>query len=151
MGKGILEGIRYKKGYTKSQINDLLEEVLEKVHLSKDCLHRKNYELSGGQCQRAAIARAIISKPDFIICDEITSALDVIVQDEIIDLFLELKKEMELSCLFISHDIALVKDICQNMMVMKQGKIMEQGNSKEIIMCPKTSYTQNLIDSILSI
>lgn len=151
IGEGILEGIRYENKFKRSDMHMLLEEVLNKVYLPKSCLYKKVYELSGGQCQRAAIARAIIGKPDFIICDEITSALDVIVQDEIIDLFLELRNEMELSCIFISHDIALVKDVCKDAMVMKDGNIVEMGCIKNILLTPQKEYTKELINSILSI
>lgn len=151
IGEGILEGIKYNTKLSKREMNIFLKESLDMVHLPRDCLSKKNYELSGGQCQRAAIARAIIGKPDFIICDEITSALDVIVQDEIIDLFLELKTDLKLSSIFISHNIALVNDICENMIVMKNGEIVEQGNSSTIILEPKNSYTKELMDSVLSI
>lgn len=153
---GIEEGLRYdkeirKKNLSKKLMNKAVDTALEQVQLPLSCANRKSRELSGGECQRAAIARAIIGKPDLLICDEITSALDVLVQEEIATLMKELHKEMNMTCLFISHDIALVGNISQRVMVMNRGKVVEEGLAQRVIDYPQEPYTKNLIGSILSI
>ena len=105
--------------------------------------------MSGGECQRAAIARALAVEPSLLICDEATSALDVTVQKQILELLLRLKKEKNLSFLFISHDLALVQAFCDRVLVMYQGKIVEEGKTEDVISRPKEAYTRQLIDSVL--
>ena len=112
---------------------------------------RYPHQVSGGQCQRAAIARALAVKPKLLICDEATSSLDVTIQKEIIALLNELRTQhgAELSILFICHDIALVQQFCNRVLVLYRGKIVEQGIPYEIIRDPRDEYTKRLIDSIL--
>ena len=105
--------------------------------------------MSGGECQRAAIARALAVEPSLLICDEATSALDVTVQKQILELLLRLKKEKNLSFLFISHDLALVQAFCDRVLVMYQGEIVEEGKTEDVISRPKEAYTRQLIDSVL--
>ena len=105
--------------------------------------------MSGGQCQRAAIARAIAIRPKVLICDEATSALDVTIQKEVLMLLEDLRRELNLSILFICHDIALVQQLCDRVLVMYKGEIVEQGIPDGIIRNPTNDYTRKLIDSIL--
>lgn len=119
------------------------------VGLEEKYAARYPHEVSGGQCQRAAIARALAVNPRLLICDEATSALDVTVQSQIITLLQKLRKEMGLSVLLICHDLALVQNFCDYVLVMYQGKIVEEGTPDEVIMRPKQDYTKLLIDSVL--
>lgn len=142
MEKAILENGRGKKD--KSEILRLLELVgLEERQLS-----RRASELSGGQCQRMSIARAFYSNAEILLCDEITSALDVSTQARVVELLQRLKSDGKLSAVFISHDIALVSMICDRIMVMKDGRCVEQGSTDEVIGNPKDEYTRLLIDSV---
>ena len=107
------------------------------------------HEVSGGQCQRAGIARAVSISPKLLICDECTSALDVTIQKEIIDLLNEFREEMDMSYLFISHDLGVVQSFCDRAIVMHNGKAEEEGAVDDIINNPQAQYTKDLIDSVL--
>ena len=124
------------------------EELLEKVGLEKDSFNRYPHEFSGGQRQRICIARALVLKPRFLICDESVSALDVSVQAEVLNLLKQLQKELNLTCIFISHDFSVVRFMSDKIMVMNKGKIVELGDAEEIINNPKKDYTKRLLDSI---
>ncbi len=147
LGEGLMESMM-NQGISKGEAKKKAEEYLEICGLPKEFMNRYPYQVSGGQCQRASIARAIAVKPSLLICDEATSALDVTVQSQIVQLMEQLKKEMKMAYLFISHDIALVQEICDRMLVMDEGHIVEAGFPHEIIMNPKNDYTKKLIDSI---
>ena len=148
----ICEGMWYHRhGLSKEEIRKRALEMMDMVQLSRSYADRYTRELSGGECQRAAIARAILVKPRLLICDEVTSALDVSVQAQIIRLLDQLKRELGLSFLFISHDIALVSSFCDRVAVMYQGKIVEEGTAMEVIQTPREAYTRRLIDSVLTL
>lgn len=147
----ICEGLRYHTNLSKMEIEQRALEALDMVLLKREYADRYSWQLSGGECQRAAIARAILIRPQLLICDEVTSALDVSVQAQIIHLLYNLKKELGLSYLFISHDIALVTSICDRIAVMYQGKIIETGNTMDVISNPKKDYTKLLIRSALTL
>lgn len=106
------------------------------------------YEISGGQCQRIAIARALALNPQLFIADEPTSALDVSIQESILTLLRNLQKEYQFACLFISHDLAVVRSLCQSALVLKDGHVVEQGRVSELFSRPASDYTRSLIDSI---
>ena len=125
-----------------------LEETIEKVGLVNDDLNRFPHEFSGGQRQRIDIARALILKPDFIICDEPISALDVSIQAQIMNLLIDLQQEMNLTYLFISHDLSVVKHISNRIAVMYLGKIVEIAETEEIFQNPLHPYTMALLSSI---
>lgn len=112
-----------KGDFTNEQISKKISDVMEMVQLEQSCLQRFPHELSGGQCQRLCIARALLPSPKIIICDEITSALDVSVQAHLINILLELQKEMGVAYLFISHDIDIVRHMSDNIAVMDNGRI----------------------------
>ncbi len=138
-------------GIRRAQAREKTALYLERVGLGTGFMERYPHELSGGECQRAAIARAIAVEPELVVCDEITSALDVSVQAQIVELLCGLKEEMDLSLLFISHDLALVQGICDRLLVMKDGSIVEQGAAAEVLKNPKNAYTRLLIDSVLEL
>ena len=127
-----------------------VDEVLEQVGLSQPDLHRFPFEFSGGQRQRIGIARAIMLKPKLIICDEPVSALDVSIQSQILNLLLELQQNLNLSYLFIAHNLAVVKHMADRIAVMYLGKIVESAPTDELYSEPKHPYTRSLLDSILS-
>lgn len=124
-----------------------IDELMALVGLSPELADRYPSQLSGGQCQRAAIARAIAPRPDILICDEATSALDVTVQAEIVRLLSSLVSSLGMAMVFISHDIALVSQLCHRVMVMKDGKCVEQGKTGSVILSPRSEYTRHLLDS----
>lgn len=125
--------------------------LIEKVGLSLADLDRYVFEFSGGQRQRIAIARALISDARLIICDEPTSALDVSVHSQICNLLLDLREEFELTYLFISHNLSLIKHITEHMAVMYLGEVMESGATDEIFCDPRTPYTEALMSAILEV
>ena len=125
-----------------------VEELLKRVSLDPTHFYRYPHEFSGGQRQRIGIARALAVNPKFIICDESVSALDVSVQAQVLNLLNELKKEYELTYIFISHDLSVVKYMSDRMIVMQEGKIEEMGDADQIYNSPKTDYTRRLINAI---
>lgn len=135
-------------GANKKERYDMARELLQKVGLHGDHLNRYPHEFSGGQRQRICIARALGLRPDFIICDESVSALDVSVQAQVLNLLLDLQEEFNLTYVFISHDLSVVKYISDEVAVMKDGKIVELASSDGIYLNPKEEYTKNLLEAI---
>jgi len=125
-----------------------VEELLLRVDLDPNHFYRYPHEFSGGQRQRIGIARVLAVNPKFIICDESVSALDVSVQAQVLNLLNDLKKEFELTYIFISHDLSVVKYMSDRMVVMQAGQIEEMGDADQIYNTPATLYTQKLIDAI---
>lgn len=150
LGDGIGESLR-NAGVSKGETRKKVEALLEQCGLGAEFADRYPHQVSGGQCQRAAIARALAIEPRLLICDEATSALDVTVQKEIMDLLNALRAQQgqNLSILFICHDISLVQQFADRVLVMYQGNIVEEGAPEEVICHPKNAYTKRLIDSIL--
>ena len=138
-------------GYTPQQIEDRVVQMLEMVGLSKHDLHRYPSDFSGGQRQRIGIARAIILNPSFLVCDEPVSALDVSVHAQILNLLDEIQKKSGLTYLFISHNLAVVKSICDHMAVMYLGKVMEYGSTEKIYKNTLHPYTKALLSAVLDI
>ncbi len=133
-------GVRDEKA-----LNERASELFDMVGLDAGLLDRYAFEMSGGQCQRAAIARAIAVRPKLLLCDEVTSALDVSAQANIVALLCELSKYLDMSILFVSHDIALVSNICGRSIVMHRGVCEEYGLTKSLITEPRTDYTKQLV------
>ena len=148
LGDGIGESLR-NMGITRAETRKRVENLLERCGLDKEYADRYPHQVSGGQCQRAAIARALAVSPEILICDEATSALDVTVQKQILELLIELKQKENLSFLLICHDLALVQKFCDRVLVLYHGKTVECGTPDEIINHPKMEYTKKLIDSVL--
>lgn len=129
-------------------LREKVGELLEIVGLQKQFLYRYPHELSGGQKQRVCIARAIALNPELLVLDEPTSALDVSVQAQILEFLKKLQKERQLTYLFISHNLAVVRYMCSRVAVMYLGQIVEQGNTEEIFNNPQHPYTQALLDAV---
>ena len=150
LGDGIGESLR-NLGMSRAETKQEVAQLLTECGLTPEFASRYPHQVSGGQCQRAAIARALAVKPKLLICDEATSSLDVTIQEEIVALLNDLrwKKGTDLSIMFICHDSALVQQFCSRVLVLYKGKVVEHGIPDEIIRNPKDPYTRRLIDSIL--
>ncbi len=125
-----------------------VEAILEKVGLSSELSERYPSDLSGGQLQRVAIARALITNPKFVICDEPVSMLDASIQSQVLQLMRDLKEEFKLTYIFITHDLAVAQFFCDRIAVMRNGKIVEQGSTNDVLTNPQDEYTKSLITSI---
>ena len=146
---GVKQGLKYFENSGKEELDRRAKEAIRYAGLKESYYNKKIRQLSGGECQRAAIARAIISEPDVIICDEATSALDVSVQAQVLELLKRLQKEKQISYLFITHDLLLARHICDRIAVMYQGSIVEIGETKEILDHPSHPYTKLLLSCVL--
>ncbi|MGL4832758.1 MAG: ABC transporter ATP-binding protein [Propionibacteriaceae bacterium] len=145
IGACLREPLSYKRHIPRADQTELAVGALESVGLTGDLLDRPIRSISVGQAQRVAIARALLAEPKLIICDEITSALDVTVQADILDLLRQLRAQRQLSLLFVSHDIAVVASLADHVAVMRSGCIVEQGSTSQIVHEPAHEYTQLLI------
>lgn len=143
----IMEEPLRNAGVAKAERKRLAEEMLCRVGLDESYYHRKPTELSGGQRQRVGIGTAIIGSPKFVIADEPVSALDVTIQAQILRLLMELKQDLGLSYLFISHDMDVVWQICDRVMVMKDGCVVEYGTREEVFDHPQHPYTKKLLSA----
>ncbi len=135
-------------GENKEDRIERAAQILEQVHMDRDYLWRYPHEFSGGQRQRIGLARALVVNPEFIVCDEITSALDVSVQAEVLQLLLEIRQQKDLTLLFITHNIAVVEYLSDETVVMKAGKIVEQGLTTDVCGNPQQAYTQKLLEAV---
>ncbi len=144
----VAEPLEVHKIVEKSQLRDKVVSCLEDVGLDKSFIDRFPHQLSGGQRQRVSIARALSLSPEFLVADEPVSALDVSIQAQIINMLEDLRNKLKFSCLFISHDLAVVKNISQRTAVMYMGKIVETGITSELFKDPLHPYTAGLINSV---
>lgn len=148
LGASIKQTLRVA-GLPRREQETTVSQLLREVGLDESFAGAKPIDVSGGECQRAAIARAVATKPRLLICDEATSALDVSVQAQIMELLDQLRRRHEMSFLFISHDLALVSSFCERTYVMNSGEIVECGRTMDIITSPQNEYTKALIASVL--
>jgi microcin C transport system ATP-binding protein len=146
IGQIVEEGLRiHKLGGTPAEREKLIVAALEEVGLDPETRHRYPHEFSGGQRQRVAIARAMVLKPRFVVLDEPTSALDVSVQAQIVDLLRALQARHGLAYMFISHDLRVVRALSDAVIVLRNGKVVEQGPTERIFAAPREDYTKALI------
>jgi peptide/nickel transport system ATP-binding protein len=138
-------------GVDDSTADRIVAETLERVALTASYANRYPDQLSGGERQRVAIARALAHRPDVLVCDEITSALDVVVQAAIVELLAALRRDLGLSMLFITHNLPLVRSIADSVVVMSEGRIVERGPAARVIDDPREEYTRRLISDTPSI
>ncbi|HRQ87359.1 MAG TPA: dipeptide ABC transporter ATP-binding protein [Bacteroidia bacterium] len=143
----LTEGL-IEHGLLKGDRRDVAAHWLEEVGLPADNMNRYPHEFSGGQRQRICVARAVAVEPKFVVCDEAVSALDVTIQAQVIDLLMELKDKLGLSYLFISHDLSVVKRICDRVVVMRHGRVVEAGNTVELVTRPSSDYTRTLVAAV---
>lgn len=129
----------------RSLLRERSVAMLERVGLSAAVLAKRPGELSGGQCQRVAVARALIANPSVVVCDECTSALDVSVRAQILNLLRDLQRDLGCAYLFISHDIAVVGYMANDLLVMERGRVVESGLASEVLLHPQTAYTKTLL------
>ncbi|HDI86556.1 MAG TPA: ABC transporter ATP-binding protein, partial [Candidatus Korarchaeota archaeon] len=148
IGDQLSEPLIYHQGMSKEEAIERVKEHLELVGLDPDIYKRYPHELSGGMKQRAVIAMALLEHPDVIIADEPTTALDVIVQAQILNLLKSLKKKLNLSIIFISHDLAVISEIADRLAIMYAGEIVEIGPSENLYLNPRHPYTQKLLGAI---
>ena len=149
IGQIIAEPLKtHRSDLSGSEVKQRVKDVMAEVGLMPEMINRYPHEFSGGQCQRIGIARAMILKPKLIICDEPTSALDVSIQSQIVNLLMSLQQEHNLSMIFISHDLSVVRHICHRILVVYLGKLMELADRDEIYKDPKHPYTQALIKAV---
>lgn len=148
IGQILKEPLEINTNLSKKDIEQIVEDKIKKVGLDKNCLNLYPHEFSGGQRQRIAIARSLILNPEFIIADEPVSALDVSIQAQIINLLKQLKEDYNLTFLFISHDLSVIKYISDRIAIMYLGEIVEIGKTEEIFNTPKHPYTKALLNSV---
>ena len=148
LGQSVVEGLR-NAGASKSAALDRAGSLFERCGLARELLGRYPHQVSGGQCQRAAIARALAAGPALLIADEATSALDVTVQAQVIGLLRDLNAESGMAVLFICHDLALVQDFCDRVAVMHDGCLVEVGPTEQVLAQPVDPYTASLIEAAL--
>ncbi len=151
IGSNVAEPLVVHQIGTRRQRRTQVTAMLERVGLSTDAVQRYPHEFSGGQRQRICIARALITKPKLVILDEPTSALDVTIQARILALLDELRRDLQLSYLFISHNLAVVRNFCDEVAVMRAGHIVEHGPAKQVFADPQHDYTRALLSAVPSL
>lgn len=145
----IAEPLRvHRRGMSAKERRDLVAEILERVRLPRDFARRAPGELSGGQRQRVSLARALVLAPRLLVADEPTSALDVSVQETVLEVISELKDELGFACLFVSHDLAVVQQFSERVVVMRAGRIEEEGATEATLSHPETDYTRRLLAAV---
>lgn len=148
IGESIAEPLNLAGGFTKEEISKRVEELLDQVELPRSFRNRYPNELSGGQRQRIGIARALALEPKILVADEPTSALDVSVQKRVLELLLEIQQRLGFAVLFVTHDLALVDEIANRVVVLNHGKIVEQGTTDQILRNPQDPYTKRLVMAV---
>jgi ABC-type glutathione transport system ATPase component len=132
----------------KAGLDQAIRELMDNVGLARNFVRKYPHEFSGGQRQRIAIGRALATRPEFIVADEPVSALDVTIQAQILDLLADLTKEYGLTMLFISHDLAVIRQIADRIAVMYHGKLVEEGSTAQVFDSPREDYTRSLLAAI---
>jgi ABC-type oligopeptide transport system ATPase subunit len=143
----ILEPLRYFKRCKRNEEKDILEKYCRMVELPTDLLNRYPHEVSGGENQRGVIARILTLEPELLIADEPTSALDILVQSQILKLLKKLQEQLNITVIFISHDLQVIRYMCHRVAVMFDGKIIENGTCKKVLAAPKKRYSRQLVEN----
>ena len=147
LGDGIGESLR-NRGMKKADVEKRVAELLEQCGLEKEYAKRYPHEVSGGQCQRAAIARALAVEPKVLICDEATSALDVTIQKQVVEEMLLMRKEYGTAMIIVTHNIGVVEKMADKVLVLKNGKVREYGKTAQVLTDPEDPYTKELMSSV---
>jgi peptide/nickel transport system ATP-binding protein len=145
VGQIIAQPLSLFFGHGRADAHTRVVGALERVSISPSVIDRYPHELSGGERQRVAIARALVAEPQLLVCDEITSALDVSVQAAIVDLLGELQRETHVGLLFVTHNLALIRTIAEEVVVMNRGRIVEAGKVEQVLDAPQDDYTKSLL------
>src|SRR5207248_1608230 len=145
VGQIIAQPLKLFFDHDRQHTHSRIVQALERASISPSVIDKYPHELSGGERQRVAIARALVAEPTLLVCDEITSALDVSVQAAIVDLIAELQQQMQLGLLFVTHNLALIRTIAEDVAVMNNGRIVEFGKVDEVLDSPQESYTKKLL------
>ena len=143
----ITEPLRYFKKYEKGKEKDILEKYCKMVELPTDLLNRYPHEVSGGENQRVVIARILTMEPELLIADEPTSSLDILVQAQILKLLKKIQKQLNITIIFISHDLQVIRYLCHRVAIMFEGKIIEQGICEEVFTAPQRRYSRELVEN----
>jgi len=151
VGAQIADGLRIHNIVPSDKIAEEVLRLTEQVGLSPESVRRRPHEFSGGQRQRVAIARALATRPDFIVADEPVSALDVSIQAQVVNLLMDLRQDLDLAMLFISHDLHVVRHLCNRIVVMYLGRIVEEGPAAKVFGTPAHPYTRALLESTPSL
>jgi ABC-type glutathione transport system ATPase component len=148
-GEAVAEALSALEGLTSRRaVQERVAASLVEVGLDPDLAARYPHQLSGGQCQRVAIARATVVRPRLLICDEAVSALDVSVQAQIVNLLRDLSERHQMALLFISHNLAVVRHLCDEIVVLREGRVVERAARDDLFRGPRASYTQSLLDAV---
>lgn len=147
VGRAVADVFRLRGGVARNTADTSAAAILARVGLAGDTPERRPRDLSGGQRQRVAMAKALAASPDLLVLDEATSALDVSVQAQVLDLVAEIREQLGLTLVFVSHDLAVVSAVCEHTVVMQNGRIVEQGPTTRILRDPREAYTQSLLDA----
>ncbi len=148
VGRGLREVLRLHSAASAAELDDQVGELLAQVGLTPDVARRLPVQLSGGQCQRVALARALAPKPQVLVLDEAVSALDVSVQAQILNLLSDIRESVGITMIFISHNLAVVHQICDDVLVMQRGVVVESGSVEKILSDPDDEYTKQLLASV---
>jgi peptide/nickel transport system ATP-binding protein len=148
VGQALAEPLELHRLCPRERLAERVHALMESVELSPALRDRRPHELSGGQCQRVAIARALTVEPLVLVADEVTSALDVTIQKQILQLLASLRADLGLTILLISHDLGVVQALCDRIVVMKEGRIVEEGSAGEVLFRPRQQYTKELIAAV---
>lgn len=148
LGAAVMEGM-LNMGIDKKTAKEKMLSLFVECGIPVEYAMRFPHQVSGGECQRVAFARALACKPDLLICDEATSALDVTIQRQLLELMHKIRNSHKMMVLFVSHDLAVVQEVCSMIIVMHKGKICEMGTIEAVIKRPQEQYTKDLLDSVL--
>lgn len=146
IGWSLQEGLKNKR-FSTACIDQKIDQILLETGLSSELIYRHPHEISGGECQRAAIARAVLLEPELLLCDEITSALDAAVQRDICALLRKICRSHQMTCLFISHDIDAVRQLCDFLLVLSDGEIAEFGKTEELLENPQSVWLKQIVEA----